>query len=311
MALGLTVADVMTREVETVTQDVPALDVARRLRGDDIGSIVVVDDEDPIGIVTDTDLINLMVDGGDPATATVREIMTTDLHTISPGATVLTAANRLFDNDIAHLIVMDHGELVGILSTADLSHYIPQVVHRKAVSSVSHDSKHQFSVRPETAYEREDWQFESYCVADEGCQVGDRVVFSKTISDEDVRTFAEVSGDTNRLHLDDDFAAETRFSHRIVHGTLVSGLISSALARLPGLTIYLSQDLSFLKPVDIGDRVTATCEIVEDLGRGRFMLTTDVTDGDDDLVVEGEAVVIIDETPDIAKASREPLPGED
>ena len=70
-------------------------------------------------------------------------------------------------------------------------------------------------------------------VEQEVIRVGDRVRFSKTISEDDVRAFAEASGDTNRLHLDDEYAEDTRFGRRIAHGTLVGGLISAALARLP------------------------------------------------------------------------------
>ncbi|MCU4801526.1 MaoC family dehydratase [Halobacteria archaeon HArc-gm2] len=127
--------------------------------------------------------------------------------------------------------------------------------------------------------------------------VGDRVEFTKTISDDDVRKFAAASGDTNPLHLDEEFASETRFKSRIAHGGLVGGLISSALARLPGLTIYLSQDLEFHNPVHIGDAVTAEVEIVEDLGNDQFRLTTRVVDAGD-VVIDGEAVVLIDDLPE-------------
>ncbi|MEF8977115.1 MAG: MaoC family dehydratase [Halapricum sp.] len=132
---------------------------------------------------------------------------------------------------------------------------------------------------------------------DDGLGVGDTVTFSKTISDDDVRRFAAASGDTNPIHLDDDFASETRFGGRISHGMLVAGLISAALARLPGLTIYLSQDLEFTAPVRIGDRVTAECEIVEDLDHDQYRLSTTVTD-DDEVVVDGEATVLVDDRPD-------------
>ena len=127
--------------------------------------------------------------------------------------------------------------------------------------------------------------------------VSDRIEFTKTLSDNDVRQFAAASGDTNPLHLDDEFAEQTRFRGRIAHGTLVGSLISAALARLPGLTIYLSQDLEFHNPVRIGDRLTAECEIVEDLGDAQYRLTTRVLDGDE-VVIDGEAVVLIDELPD-------------
>jgi acyl dehydratase len=152
---------------------------------------------------------------------------------------------------------------------------------------------------PEVTYSKADWTFEH---ADEGgdgvVSVGDTIRFSKTLTEREIREFADASGDTNRLHLDDDFAEQTRFGRRIVHGTLVSGLISAALARLPGLTIYLSQDLQFLGPVDIGETVTAVCEVVEDLGDGRYRLTTIVEDEDGETVIDGEAIVLIDEAPD-------------
>ncbi|MFB6168525.1 MAG: MaoC family dehydratase [Haloferacaceae archaeon] len=150
----------------------------------------------------------------------------------------------------------------------------------------------------EVAFTRPGWETERSTDDWESLGVGDYVRLSKVVSDEDVASFANLSGDTNRLHLDDDFAVETRFGGRIAHGTLVSGLISAALARLPGLTIYLSQDLEFLKPVDIGSRITAVVEVVEDVGHGRYRLTTVVEDEDGDPVIDGEAVVIIDEPPE-------------
>jgi acyl dehydratase len=144
-----------------------------------------------------------------------------------------------------------------------------------------------------------DWEFERSVNDPSQIGVGDTVTFEKSLSDEDVHAFAQISGDTNRLHLDDEFAAETRFGERIVHGTLVSGLISAALARLPGLTIYLSQDLEFRGPVKIDDRVSARVEVVEDLGNNQFRLETIVRDEDDDeTVIDGEAVVLIDEMPE-------------
>lgn len=140
------------------------------------------------------------------------------------------------------------------------------------------------------------WSFERSVDAADEIDVGDWVEFSKPIEDADVAAFAAASGDTNRLHLDEAFAARTRFGERIVHGTLVSGLISAALARLPGLTIYLSQDVKFLRPVSVGERLTARVEITERLGDDRYRLSTDVFT-DEHTVVEGEAVVLVDPTP--------------
>ena len=132
----------------------------------------------------------------------------------------------------------------------------------------------------------------------EGKNFGEDLELVKTVAEEDVRAFAEASGDTNRLHLDGPFAAKSRFGEQIVHGTLVAGLISAALARLPGLTIYLSQELSFLGPVPIGERVTAECAVIEPLGENQFRLSTDVLDSQGETVIDGEAVVLSDPLPE-------------
>jgi acyl dehydratase len=144
----------------------------------------------------------------------------------------------------------------------------------------------------------EEWTVERTVVDVEALGVGDEVRFAKRVTDEDVGAYARASGDTNRLHLDDDYADQTRFRGRIAHGGLVSGLISAALARLPGVTIYLSQDLKFVKPVRPGQRVEAVVEVVEALGDGRFRLSTTVYDEDEEAVVEGEAVVLVEAAPE-------------
>lgn len=146
------------------------------------------------------------------------------------------------------------------------------------------------------AYRHDDWVTEVE-VSEDRPTVGDRVTFSKRLDDGDVRAFAAASGDTNRLHLDDEYADETRFGGRIVHGTLAGGIISAALARLPGLTVYLSQDMTFVGPVEVGEEVSAVVEVVEDLGDGRLRLTTVVYGEDGDPVVDGEAIVLTDEAP--------------
>jgi len=147
------------------------------------------------------------------------------------------------------------------------------------------------------AKDLEEWHTESTAETPDELAVGDRFEFTKTISDEDVRQFAAASGDTNPLHLDDEYAQKTRFRGRIAHGTLVGGLISAALARMPGLVVYLSQDLEFHNPVRVDDRLTADCEIVEDLGNSQYRLSTQVVDGDD-TIIDGEAVVLIDDAPE-------------
>jgi len=169
-----------------------------------------------------------------------------------------------------------------------------------AWSSTDSDRTNGSSSKPEAVERIEpsedlpEWHAESTAESPDELSVGDRFEFTKTISEEDVASFAAASGDTNPLHLDDEFAEDTRFRGRIAHGTLVGGLISAALARVPGLVIYLSQDLEFHSPVRIGDRVTAECEIVEDLGNDQFRLTTRVTNGDD-IAIDGEAVIMVDD----------------
>ncbi len=126
-------------------------------------------------------------------------------------------------------------------------------------------------------------------------QVGDTASMSKLVSDEDVRVFAEISGDKNPVHLDDAFAATTVFKKRIAHGALSSALISAVLGMVmpgPG-TIYLSQNLKFKAPVYIGDQITARVAVTAYRADKRIAtLNTQVFNQDEKLVMEGEAVVI-------------------
>ena len=88
---------------------------------------------------------------------------------------------------------------------------------------------------------------------------GMSAVFSKTVTEADLLMFAGVSGDTNPLHLDEDFASRTMFESRIAHGMLTASLVSTVLGtRLPGPgAVYVSQSIRFLAPVRIGDTVIA------------------------------------------------------
>ncbi|HVU12951.1 MAG TPA: MaoC family dehydratase [Phototrophicaceae bacterium] len=126
-------------------------------------------------------------------------------------------------------------------------------------------------------------------------KIGDRASRTKTITDEDVRLFAQASGDTNPVHLDDAYAAGTRFGRRIAHGMLTGSLISAILGNdLPGYgTIYLGQEFKFKAPVYIGDTITATVELIayrEDKRIATFKTTCANQAGT--LVLEGQAVVL-------------------
>jgi 3-hydroxybutyryl-CoA dehydratase len=126
-------------------------------------------------------------------------------------------------------------------------------------------------------------------------QVGDSASLSKTITDADIKAFAELTGDHNPVHLDDSFAATTRFGRRIAHGMLSASLISSLLAnKLPGQgTVYLSQTLKFVAPVFPDDTVTATVTVTkirED--RSIATLETSCSNQAGETVITGEAVVL-------------------
>ena len=126
--------------------------------------------------------------------------------------------------------------------------------------------------------------------------VGEEASLSKTISDADIKVFAQISGDENPVHLDDEYARRTAFGGRIAHGMLVAGLISAVVGtQLPGPgTIYLSQHLRFLAPVRPGDHVTAHVRITEwDSTTGRLTLLTEVSNQDEVTVVTGEASVVM------------------
>ena len=126
-------------------------------------------------------------------------------------------------------------------------------------------------------------------------KIGDRASRTKTIEDKDIRQFAEVSGDTNSVHLDDEAAAKSVFGRRVAHGMLTASLISAVLGNeLPGVgSIYMGQELRFKAPVFIGDTITASVEVTnirED--KGIITLRTICTNQDGKIVVDGEATVL-------------------
>ena len=129
----------------------------------------------------------------------------------------------------------------------------------------------------------------------EDLSVGQSAEISHTVTDADIRAFAAVSGDNNPVHLDEAYAAATPFKTRIAHGMLSAGYISAMLGtKLPGPgAIYLSQTMSFRRPVRIGDEVTARVTVSAiDPERSRVTLAT-VCEVAGKAVVEGEAVVMV------------------
>lgn len=127
-------------------------------------------------------------------------------------------------------------------------------------------------------------------------QPGEKASRTTPITDEMIRLFAGLTGDTNPIHLDDAFAAGTRFGRRIAHGMIAAGLISATLAKdLPGPgTVYLSQTLQFRAPVYPGDTLTTTVE-VKSVRPDKPIVTlgTICRNQDEVVVLEGEAVVLV------------------
>ncbi len=124
---------------------------------------------------------------------------------------------------------------------------------------------------------------------------GMAVEMGRTVSEADILAFAGVSGDTNPVHLDAEFAAQTQFKERIAHGMLSAGFISAVLGtRLPGPgAIYLSQTLRFRAPVHIGDTVVVRVCVKEVLAEKRRVVLETLCLVGETTVVEGEAVVYL------------------
>jgi len=131
-----------------------------------------------------------------------------------------------------------------------------------------------------------------------GVKVGDTAEFTKTVSEQDIAAFAQVTGDNQPLHLDDTYAAKTRFKRRLAHGMLSAGFISAALGTklTPNATvIYLSQSLQFRRPVFPGDTVTARLEVTAIDPEKRFVTCkTECVNQDGQTVLSGEAQVLLD-----------------
>lgn len=127
----------------------------------------------------------------------------------------------------------------------------------------------------------------------EDLKVGMQATVSRTITETDLRNFSGVSGDTNPMHLNEEFARETPFGGCIVHGLLTASLISAVVGtKLPGPgVIYMSQTLKFLAPVRVGDTVYATATVKQLFPEKQRALLDTVCTVKDTRVIEGEALV--------------------
>src|SRR6476661_6449704 len=127
-------------------------------------------------------------------------------------------------------------------------------------------------------------------------KLGDAFSTQRHVTDELIRKFADVSGDYNPIHLDEEFAKTTRFGRRIAHGMLSGAFISAVLGYefKERKIVYLSQTLKFILPVFIGDTVTTTATVTkirED--KPVVTLATECTNQNGEITLRGEAVVMI------------------
>ena len=136
----------------------------------------------------------------------------------------------------------------------------------------------------------------------EPLRMGATTSFTKTITDQDVVDFARISGDDQAVHLDSEYAADTRFKRRIVHGTILIGLVSAVLGHAmagPGYTvIFLGQSTRFKKPAYLGDEVTVECVVTKvRQDKPVVTLSCEATNQDGVVLMTGEATAFIDPHP--------------
>ena len=134
----------------------------------------------------------------------------------------------------------------------------------------------------------------------EDLEVGQGASYAKTITEADVILFAGISGDDNPVHINAEYAAETMFKERIVHGMFSAALISAVLGtRLPGPgAIYIDQQIKFKAPVHIGDTVTATARVLEINHERRRVTLETICTVKGKVVAEGVATNMVDRRPE-------------
>jgi 3-hydroxybutyryl-CoA dehydratase len=121
-------------------------------------------------------------------------------------------------------------------------------------------------------------------------KVGDQFSTHKQVTENDIKLFADLSGDHNPLHLDADFASRSMFKQRVAHGMLTASLISAALASMPGTIILTNICLSFEKPVYIGDKLAARVTVTN-VQNSKVDLNAEVLRGAD-TVLSGTAKIL-------------------
>lgn len=140
--------------------------------------------------------------------------------------------------------------------------------------------------------------------AREHVSTGDSVTLTKRITEDDVLSLARATGDENRLHIDERYATQTRFGGRIAHGVLGMGMLSGAMASLPGCPIILRWgSTTFESPIAIGDVYQAVARILEADERygidHTWVVGLELQQENGDILIDGQATVLLDPAPDV------------
>ena len=124
-------------------------------------------------------------------------------------------------------------------------------------------------------------------------QIGQYYEMKKKVTSEEIDKFAEVSGDFNPIHVDEAFAKQSIFGQRIAHGMLGASYISTVIGTaFPGQgTIYMGQNLKFMRPVFLEEELTIHVELIEMMEKQKAKLSTIVRNSKGETVIEGEALV--------------------
>lgn len=129
----------------------------------------------------------------------------------------------------------------------------------------------------------------------EDIKIGDRASASRTITEADINAFAELSGDYNPIHVDEEFAQRTRWRGRIAHGMLVAGLVTQTLSELGGEgAVHVGQEVSFRAPVRIGDTVTVTSAVTgKTEEKRRLLIASTWVNQDGETVITGTGELLL------------------
>ena len=158
MVVPLTVEDVMSAPVETIPAGRSAAEAARRLEAANVGSLVVCEGGQPAGIITESDMVTLIARNADTEALSVGEFMTRELVTATPETTLEAAVEAMADNGIRRLPVCEDEAVVGVVTTTDLSDYVPRLAGQHETRRGRAGER-----QPETAataYDEPEWQFE-------------------------------------------------------------------------------------------------------------------------------------------------------